>query len=176
MPISPVPIATWAGFCARLEELDLADNTIVLFIGDNGFMVGQHDLLGKGNARFIHRDERSKLRRPNMFDDSILVPFIVRWPGLVDPGSQSEAFVSTIDILPTLAEVAGIPARELPPVDGKSLVPLLKGESPDWRDAWFDTYDMIHLGNEGEVPHMRMIRTDEWKLVLYQGSGRNTPR
>ena len=151
----------------RLDELQLADNTIVIFIGDNGFMVGQHDLLGKGNARFIHRDERAKLRRPNMFDDSVLVPFIVRWPGVVKAGTFSKSLVSTLDVLPTVAEVAGISVGDRPETDGQSLLPTLRGENTNWRNAWFDTYDMVHLGKHGEVPYMRMIRTDDWKLVLY---------
>jgi len=75
-----------------LDKTGLADNTIVIFIGDNGFMVGQLDLLGKGNARLLRTDERGRLSRKrftrgNMFDDSVLVPFIIRWPGVVKPGS-----------------------------------------------------------------------------------------
>ncbi|MGB0582865.1 MAG: sulfatase family protein, partial [Limisphaerales bacterium] len=148
----------------RLDELKLTHNTLVIFIGDNGFMVGQHDLLGKGNARFIHRDERARLRRPNMFDDSILVPFIIRWPGVVKPGTTNHAPVATIDILPTVADAVGISS---PDVDGESLLPLLKGRPKTRRTAWFDTYDMVHLGNDGEIPHLRMIRTDDWKLIRY---------
>ena len=154
-----------------LDELGLADNTIVIFIGDNGFMVGQHGLLGKGNARRLHVDERGRIshkrgRQANMFDNSILVPYIIRWPGVVRPGTTSKALVSTIDILPTLAEIAGVKAT--PNVDGRSLLPLLKGDpNVAWRDAYRDTYDMIYLGDDGEKPHMRMIRTDDWKLVLY---------
>ncbi len=160
-----------------LDELDLAHNTIAIFIGDNGFMVGQHGLLGKGNARHLHVDRRGRISRErgtraNMFDDSVLVPFIVRWPGVVKPGTSSDALVSTIDVLPTVAEIAGVKAP--PRVDGRSLLPLLKGE-PDvaWRDAYCDTYDMIYLGNDGEKPHMRMIRTDDWKLVLYHDENGN---
>jgi len=156
----------------KLDETGLADNTIVIFIGDNGFMVGQAGLLGKGNALLIRYDERGRLSReritrPNMFDDSVLVPFIIRWPGVVKPGSTSDALVSTMDILPTLNQIAG--AKENPKTDGRSLLPILKGESDTtWRDSYFDTYDMIYLGKDGEKPHMRMLRTDEWKLVLYQ--------
>jgi arylsulfatase A-like enzyme len=154
-----------------LDELGLAKSTLVIFIGDNGFMVGQHGLLGKGNARVLHVDERGRISRErgtraNMFDDSVLVPFIVRWPGVVKPGTTSDALVSTIDVLPTLCETAGLetPSR----VDGRSLLPLLRGDpNVAWRDAYCDTYDMIYLGNDGEKPHMRMIRTDQWKLVLY---------
>jgi len=154
----------------RLDELELADNTLVIFIGDNGFMVGQHDILGKGNGRFIHRDERAKLRRPNMFDDSVLVPFIIRWPGVVKAGSTNRSLVGTIDILPTVAEAAGV---QPPKVDGESLLPLLRGKTKTRRTAWFDTYDMVHLGNHGEVPHMRMIRTDDWKLIRYHDPSGN---
>ncbi len=101
-----------------------------------------------------------------MFDDSVLVPFIVRWPGVVKPDTTIDALVSTIDVLPTLAEIAGVEAP--PNVDGRSLLPLLKG-APNvaWRDAYCDTYDMIYLGDDGEKPHMRMIRSDDWKLLLY---------
>ena len=154
-----------------LGALGLAKSTIVIFIGDNGFMVGQHGLLGKGNARRLHVNERGRISRErgtraNVFDDSVLVPFIVRWPGVVKPGTTSEALVSTIDVLPTVAEIADV---EVPTgVDGRSLLPLLKGEpNVAWRDAYFDTYDMIYLGDDGEQPHMRMMRTDDWKLVLY---------
>jgi arylsulfatase A-like enzyme len=155
-----------------LEELGLADNTIVVFVGDNGFMVGQHGLLGKGNARRLDIDSRGRISRelgtrPNMYDESVLVPFVVRWPGVVKPGTTSDSLVSTIDILPTVAEVAG--AARPPAVDGRSMLPLLQGsQEAAWRDVYFDTYDMIYLGDRGEKPHMRMMRTRDWKLVLYQ--------
>lgn len=147
---------------AALDELQLAANTLVLFIGDNGFNVGQHGLLGKGNARILGADKNR--RRPNMFDHSVLVPFIVRWPRAVRPGSTSEALVSTIDVLPTVMDVIAADSGGERPLDGRSLLPLLKGEANvEWRDAYCDTYDMIYL----DEAHMRMIRTDRWKLVRY---------
>ena len=154
-----------------LDELGLTENTIVIFIGDNGFMVGQHGLLGKGNARRLHVDGRERISRErgtraNMFDDSVLVPFIVRWPGVVKPGTACDALVSTVDILPTLAEIAEVEAPRN--IDGRSLLPLLEGRpNVAWRDAYCDTYDMIYLGDHGEKPHIRMIRSDDWKLLLY---------
>jgi len=157
---------------SALEELDLARNTIVIFIGDNGFMVGQHGLLGKGNARRLHldagkRQRRERDTRANMFDESVLVPFVIRWPGVVKPGTTSDAMVSTIDILPTMAEIMDV--ENPPKVDGRSLLSLLRADPNALRrDAYCDTYDMIYLGVGGEKPHMRMIRTDDWKLVLYQ--------
>lgn len=177
-----------------LDELNLADNTIVIFIGDNGFMIGQHGLDGKGNAETLYVNQQGQnstqssgmpdksnisskelsdlvlhhVKRPNMFDNSIIVPFIIRWPGVVKPGTRSNALVSTIDILPTLAEINGIPTEDLH-VDGSSLLPLLQGKADSkWRTAYCDTYNMIYLGNNGEKPYMRMIRTDDWKLILYE--------
>ncbi len=141
-----------------LDRLGMAKNTLVFFIGDNGFNVGQHGLLGKGNAQILRIDDR----RPNMFDHSVLVPFIVRWPGVVEAASVNDAIVSTIDVLPTVAEIAA--AGGALKTDGWSLLPVLKGESDvGWRDAWFDTYDMIYLKKD----HMRMIRTSDWKLVWH---------
>ncbi len=155
-----------------LDGLGLEQDTVVIFIGDNGFMVGQHNLLGKGNARNLHVNERGRISRDrgtraNMFEESVLVPFVVRWPGVVKPGTASDALVSTIDVLPTLAAIAG--ARVSSAIDGRSFLPLLEGDSAAARrDAWFDTYDMIYLGDNGEKPHLRMIRTDDWKLVLHE--------
>ncbi|MHC4993931.1 MAG: sulfatase family protein [Planctomycetota bacterium] len=158
-----------------LDELELADNTLIVFIGDNGFNVGQHGILGKGNARVLQIDEGDRIRsdlgrRPNMFDHSVLVPYIVRWPGVVEPGSSSDELVSTIDVLPTLIDITAAPAGRGLRLDGQSLLPLLTHREEDpatpppaWRDAWIDTYDLIY----NDEAHMRMIRTHHWKLVLY---------
>ena len=153
-----------------LDETGLSKNTIVIFIGDNGFMVGHSGLLGKGNARKLDIYEDGRIlrnsTRANMFDDSVLVPFIIRWPGVVKPGSTSKALVSTMDILPTLGVIADVHPQSK--TDGRSLLPILKSKTgSEWRDAYFDTYDMMYLGDKGEKPHMRMVRTNDWKLVLY---------
>ena len=151
---------------AELEELGIADNTMVLLMGDNGYMIGQHGLETKGNAWVIG----TRMRRPNMFDYSILVPLIIRWPGVVQPGTKCEAMVSSIDFFPTFLEILG---QEVPPgleLEGRSMLPLLRGERVEWRDALFGLYDMHH----GAQAHMRMIRTAQWKLVLhYEEGGEN---
>ncbi|MFA6560407.1 MAG: sulfatase-like hydrolase/transferase [Verrucomicrobiia bacterium] len=151
---------------ATLDELGLAENTLIIFMGDNGFNIGHHGMRGKGNGWILDSNKRNT--RPNLFDTSVLVPFIVRWPAAIKPGQTSDALVSTIDILPTLIEATGAGDEKRLQLDGRSLMPLLKGQSGvKWRDFYCDTYDMIYLGNNGEKPHMRMIRTDRWKLVLY---------
>jgi len=157
-----------------LDQQHLSENTILLFIGDNGFMIGHHGTFGKGNARKMYIDEKGKFTtrnngtRPNMFDDSILVPFIVRWPGVIEPGTKNDEMVSTIDVLPTLIEAVGINTSSMQ-LDGQSLLPLFREDADSrWRTSYYDTYDMIHLGNNGEQPYMRMVRTNDWKFILYQ--------
>ncbi len=145
---------------ATLDELKLTKNTIFIFMADNGMNLGQLALIGKGNASIL--GSKPPIYRPNMFDRSALVPFIVRWPPVVKAGTTSDALVSTIDILPTLMDATGI--KQKLPLDGRSLLPLLQSEREvKWRDAYSDTYDMTYLAEA----HMRMIRTDRWKLVLY---------
>ncbi|MBI4662435.1 MAG: sulfatase-like hydrolase/transferase [Verrucomicrobia bacterium] len=149
---------------AVLDELKLSDNTLIVFMSDNGMNLGHHGLIGKGNAAFLGTNRR----RPNIFDHSNVVPLIVRWPGVVRPGQTNNALVSSLDILPTLMAITGAGAGQKMQLDGRSLLPLFKGErDTNWRNFYCDTYDMIYLGNHGEKPYMRMIRTDQWKLNLF---------
>jgi uncharacterized sulfatase len=144
----------------KLQSLGLNDDTLIIFIGDNGFNIGHHGLLGKGNARMLG----SQKRRPNMYDHSVKIPFIVKWPKVIKPGSVSKKLVSTIDLFPTLIDVAHCQQKKEHQVDGKSLLPVLRGEKAvKWRDSYCDTYDMTFL----DQAKMRMVRTDRWHLILY---------
>ncbi len=160
----------------ELETLGLADNTVVVFMGDNGYMIGQHGLETKGNAwqiipqggtvigtRILGDPER---RRPNMYDLSILVPLIIRWPGVVPAGSVCDELVVSPDLFPTFVQVLG-ESQSRWHSEGQSLLPLLKGEKRAWRDTAFLLYDMHH----GAVARMRMARTERWKLVLHLQEG-----
>jgi choline-sulfatase len=142
---------------AELRTLGLADNTVVIFTSDNGYCLGRHGLHSKGNARFLGTD----IPRPNMFDDSIVVPFIVRWPGVVRPGSVSEEIISHLDVFPTLMDIAGLDPATRSPLEGFSIIPLLREEARIWRDAVYLVYDMKYHA----VAHLRMIRTRAWKLI-----------
>jgi uncharacterized sulfatase len=152
----------------EMDELKITEDTLVIFVGDNGFSVGQHGLLGKGNARWMTSGGVGE-RRPNMFDSSVLVPLIVRWPAVVKEGAVNKLPVATVDFLPTILEAAGkkrdrVASSGGPALDGRSFLPLLKGEDPqNWRDAWIDSYDLQYE----EPSRMRMVRTDRWKLVMY---------
>jgi arylsulfatase A-like enzyme len=166
----------------ELETLGIADDTIVVFMGDNGYMIGQHGLETKGNAwRIVPQGGTvigtkilgdPNLRRPNMFDLSILVPLIIRWRGVVPPNSVCDELVVSTDLMPTFVDILKQfgRARLLPSqlhFEGQSLLPLLRGEKVAWRDAAFLLYDMHH----GAVAHMRMVRTKRWKLVLHLREG-----
>ncbi|MCF7847422.1 MAG: sulfatase-like hydrolase/transferase [Kiritimatiellales bacterium] len=149
----------------ELTQLGLEDNTIVVFTSDNGYNVGQHNgLEGKGNGMQI----ASPLRRPNMWETSVMVPLIVRWPPVIKPGSVSDSLVTLMDLFPTFMDILDWPADGLA-LDGLSLLPLLQGRKPArWRNALFDAYDMhAYTRYRGSEDSMRMIRTRDWKLVLH---------
>ncbi len=144
---------------AKLDELGIADNTLVLFTGDNGYMIGQHGLHSKGNA---HRIGPPGGCRPNMFDPAILVPLAIRWPGVVKPGTRIDEMVGQIDFFATLCDVAGVPQDQRPTTESASFLPLLQGRKVPWRDTFFGSFDQHHY----EPPaNLRMIRTSDWKLV-----------
>jgi uncharacterized sulfatase len=164
----------------ELETLGIADDTIIVFMGDNGYMIGQHGLETKGNAwRIVPQGGTvigtkilgdPKLRRPNMFDLSILVPLIIRWRGVVPPNSVCDELVVSTDLMPTFVDILKQFGCNVPDnlrFEGQSLLPLLRGEKVAWRDAAFLLYDMHH----GAVAHMRMVRTKKWKLVLHLEEG-----
>lgn len=150
-------------FLDTLDSLNLSANTVVVFASDNGYMIGQHNASGKGNATQAGRAVRVRL--PNMWDDSMRTPLMVRWPGVVKPGTRIPQMVSHLDLFPTLLQMAGATAR-IPhgyvPC-GHDLNPLLRGQSVRWRDVIFGDYDMYHYQKDS----MRMIRTEAWKLVTH---------
>ena len=150
----------------ELRALDLEKDTVVIFTSDNGYCLGRHGLHSKGNARYLGTD----IPRPNMFDDSIVVPFIVRWPGVVRPGSVSKRLISHLDIFPSLMEIAGLDPASIEHLEGHSLLPILKGEEAVWRNEVFLIYDMKYHA----VAHMRMVRTNRWKLIHhYEDESKN---
>ena len=126
---------------AALDASGEAENTLVVFAGDNGLAVGQHGLLGK----------------QNLYDHSVRVPLIFRGPGIVR-GAQHDALCYLLDVFPTLCEIMGVS----PPgsVEGQSLGPVLRGGAAP-RRALFCAYRSCQ----------RMVRTREWKLIAYHAGG-----
>jgi len=154
-----------------LDKNKLTDNTIVIFTSDHGFNMGHHGIWHKGNGLWAtkkrppgeyHNGVRviSDKYRPNLYDESLRVPAVVRWPGVVTPRTVVLNTATALDVFPTLAEVADRNAD--PKLKGRSLVPLLKGEHPsDWNNDVFAEYDMIHYATAS----LRCYRTDRYKLV-----------
>ena len=151
---------------AKLDEWGLAEQTLVIFTSDHGYMIGQHGLWHKGNAAWLV--DGKKGYRPNMYDDAIRVPLLISWPGVVEPGTTVKRVVSNLDLLPTILEIVGLPAPGNIDIRGKSLVPLLRNQNGvAWDDTLFGQYDMHHY----QIARMRMIRTPDWKLVQHFEAG-----
>lgn len=133
-----------------LEERGTLDRTLVVLSSDNGFFFGEHGL---------------SLERRLPYEESIRNPLLVRYPPLVAPGSRPEGIALSVDIAPTVLELAGAPVGAQ--IQGRSLAPLLAGRQPDdWRDALlveFYTY-------ENPMPWLldmdyKAIRTDRYKYI-----------
>jgi uncharacterized sulfatase len=147
---------------ARLDQLDLSKKTIILFTSDHGYMIGHHGMHTKGNGNWVAGGVNGP-KRPNMFDDSIRVPLLIRWPGVVKPGTVVTEPVSNIDTFASVLGMLGLPIPDGVKQQGTDFAPLLRGEKVAWRDTIFGQYDL----HNGGLAYMRMIRTDQWKLVRH---------
>lgn len=137
-----------------LKERGELDNTVVIFMGDNGLLEGEHGMVDK---RTMH-------------EASIRIPMVMRYPKLNGGQHKREkAQVLTVDVAPTLCELAGV--KPLTNTHGRSMVKLLNAGDEQWRKAWF-----YHYNYEKQFPYtpnIRGIRTDRWKLIRYpHGDGR----
>jgi arylsulfatase A-like enzyme len=132
---------------AWLEERQQLDNTVVVFLGDNGLLEGEHGMVDK---RTMH-------------EPSIRIPLAVRYPGLTRTPKVIEQQVLTVDMAPSLLELSGAPA--LGEIDGRSWVPLVTSGDPGWRTSWFYYYNYEH--QFPYTPNVRGVRTDEWKYIRY---------
>lgn len=141
---------------AKLDELGLRDNTLVIFTSDNG---GLSTSEGWPTSNLPLRAGKGWL-----YEGGIREPLIVRWPGVVKPGSVINAPVSSPDFFPTLLEATGTKPLPGQMLDGVSLVPLLKGGTFPER-ALFWHYP--HYGNQGGAPGAA-IRRGDWKLIEWQ--------
>lgn len=147
---------------ATLDELKLTEHTLVTFTSDHGYNEGRHYLDTKGNGQWIAGGVRGP-KRPNMFETSIRVPLIARWPGVIRPGRKIDDRVSNIDTYRTMLGAMGVavPAEAQP--YGIDYSPLLKGEPLPPRDALYGQYDL----HNGGLAYMRMIHTGRYKLVKH---------
>lgn len=133
----------------ELDNLNLDDNTIIVLWGDHGYHLGDHGTWTK------HTNYELDAR----------IPICIVAPGLVERGSSTKAFIETVDIYPTLAELAGLPAPTGPqPIDGVSQVPVLKDPNASVRDYAYHCYPRgPRIG--------RAIRTEQYRMVEWKVPG-----
>jgi arylsulfatase A-like enzyme len=133
---------------AFLDKSGLARNTIVVYTSDQGFFLGDHGLFDK---RF-------------MYEESIRMPFLVRWPAGIKPGTRSDAIALNIDFAPTFLDAAGISVPG--EMQGRSLLPVLRGRTPpDWRAAMY--YRYYHDPGDHNTRAHYGIRTPTHKLIYF---------
>ncbi|MCB0104845.1 MAG: sulfatase, partial [Caldilineaceae bacterium] len=143
-----------------VDDAGVADNTVIIFFSDNGGLSTSEG----------HPTSNLPLRAGKgwMYEGGIREPMLARWPGVTKPGSVCDDYLSSVDFYPTLLEIAGVETPAGPPVDGQSIVPLLKGESRE-RGPIFWHYP--HYGNQGGTPGSS-VRAGDYKLIEFFEDGR----
>ncbi len=133
-----------------LDENQLAEDTVVIYTSDHGFFLGDH---GWYDKRF-------------MYEESIRIPFLMRYPRCVQAGMTSSRIALNVDFAPTILDYAGLPAPT--EMQGRSLRPLAEGRPPsDWRRSMYYRYWM-HLAHFN-IPAHYGVRTERHKLIYYYG-------
>jgi N-acetylglucosamine-6-sulfatase len=135
----------------HLDESGLSKSTLVIYMGDNGFALGEHGFYDKRDA----------------FEESIRVPMLAYAPGMVKPGTKVTQMVQNIDIAPTLLDAAGVRMSKAANMDGRSFLPLLRGKTPPWRDHIL--YEYYWEWNFPATPTVFAIRTQRYKYIFYHG-------
>jgi N-acetylglucosamine-6-sulfatase len=133
----------------QLEAMGVADETLVIYMGDNGFMFGEHGLIDKRVA----------------YETSIRVPMLMRCPDLFKGGKVVREVVANIDMAPTILEAMGLekPAH----MDGDSVIPLLTGKATEWRDYFLYVY--YWEKNFPQSPTVFSLRGERYKYITYYG-------
>jgi len=131
-----------------LDASGLSRNTVVIYTSDQGFFLGDHGWFDK---RFI-------------YEESIRMPFLIRWPGVIQAGSAEKGMALNVDFAPTFLDMAGAVAPG--DMQGRSIVPLLRGEHPvDWRKSWY--YRYYHDPGDHNTRAHYGVRTETHKLVYF---------
>lgn len=144
----------------HLDEAGLAEDTIVVYTSDQGFFLGDH---GWYDKRFI-------------YEQSLRMPMLVRWPGVITPGSTSDALVTNVDFAQTFLDAAGVDAAaELPDSQGRSFRDVLAGSEPDdWPKSMYYRY-WEHDSKPHHVWGHYGVRTGTHKLVYFYNADAGAP-
>lgn len=132
-----------------LDKEGLAESTLVIYMGDNGFSFGEHGLIDKRH----------------FYEESAKVPFLIRCPELFTGNRTMEPMIQNIDVAPTILEVAGVQKPDH--MHGQSILPLLQGKEVVWRDKVF--YEYYWEYDFPQTPTMHGVRTSRYKLIRYHG-------
>lgn len=135
----------------ELEASGLAENTLVIYMGDNGFLLGEHGLIDKRNA----------------YEASIRVPMLAWAPGFVEPGTTVDALVRNIDVAPTILELTGTTSSIA--MDGTSFLPQLRGEAVAGGDDREFLYEYYWEHAFPHTPTTLALRGDRFKYIYYHG-------
>lgn len=130
-----------------LEETRQLDDTLIVFMSDNGFLWGDHGLIDKRAA----------------YEESIRIPLLMRYPRFARPGTTVDQLVLNIDVAPTLCDLAGVAV----PADahGRSVLPLLRGTPTFWRQSFLAEY--VFEPFYPKIPTWRAVRDARWKYIRY---------
>lgn len=144
---------------AKLDELGLTENTIVIFMVDNGPNTRRYVAGMKGN-------------KSTVYEGGIRSPFFFHWPAGAKPGQSSDRIAAHLDVLPTILEACGVRKPAGLKLDGRSLLPLLQGRQVDWPDRMIVIQS--HRGDKPVLYNNFAARTQHWKLLNASGFGNET--
>ncbi|WP_422860748.1 sulfatase-like hydrolase/transferase [Flagellimonas sp. S174] len=139
-------------FFKTLEDKDILNNTVIIYVSDNGMLMGEH---GEFNIKRW------------AYDPVIRIPMFMRYPRVFAPKSTREQMVLNIDIAPTLLQLAGV--EPLEPMDGQSMVPVLKEPKTKGRKAFLAEYFLEKVAPR--IPSWKAVRTEKWKYIQYAEEG-----
>jgi N-acetylglucosamine-6-sulfatase len=143
-----------------LEATGELDNTLILFLGDNGYFFGEHGL--GPERRFA-------------YEEGVRSPFVVRLPGRIAPGSHHKELVILQDIAPTMIQLAG--GKPGPQIQGRSLLPLFGRATRTGRTGWRKSF-LVEYWAENAMPWLvgmtyKCVRTDRYKYIRWVNRSRN---
>jgi arylsulfatase A-like enzyme len=145
----------------ELETLGISEDTLVLFLVDNG----------PNTRRWVGGRRGSKAE---VYEGGVRSPFLARWPGRLEPGVASDRVSCDMDVMPTILEACGVAVPAPVEIDGRSLLPLLERREVEWNDRAITL--QAHRGDHAVRYHNFFTRTDRWKLLNASGFGREVER
>lgn len=161
---------------AELSQLGLAENTVVIFTSDHGYNMGHNGIWHKGNGHWLLKTPTVATtnipadQRPNMYDNSLKVPTIVRWPQKIKASTTNYSTFSNLDWFPTIADIAKASIDENTIIRGKSYLPAFFSDKIIMSTDYYAAYSTLHQS----VSAMRMYSDGYYKLIKdYKNKGRD---